>query len=199
MTSHNFCGASRTLHTAIVFAAVLALHEPAVAMTAAWTPFSELVGLADVILDGRVIDVRQSMNARGNPSTEVTFEVFDVMKGVAGSTYRLDLLGGRVGDVELLVPGMPVFAPGDHAVLFVAQNGAAICPLVGATQGYFRVQFDLAMGEEVVEQYRSSGAHVQMPAGQNTLLAAPWSDGRTTLAEFKNLIASELANRARKP
>jgi len=146
-----------------------------------------------------VTGIRERLNARGNPSTEVTFAVTDGLQGAPGATFRIELLGGRVGDYRLEVPGMPAFTVGDRAVLFVAQNGQAICPIVGITQGYFRVTTPPGGGEDVVEQYRSPDAKIQAASAQTSAADAPWADGRTTVSQFKDLILAEKADRGHQP
>lgn len=160
------------------------------ALTTEWTPFPDLVGMAEQIVDGRVTDIRESVNSRGMPVTLVTLTLADSLKGGVPSTYTVKLLGGKLGDMELRIPGMPEFKEGDHVVLFLAENGAAVCPLVGGSQGYFRVQPDPIGQEDVVAQHHSDSAVFGPSRRSGT--ATPWVDGKTTLEEFKNLIRAEL-------
>ncbi len=71
--------------------------------------------------------------------TDVTFAVESTIKGDAVPERVLRFLGGSVGSQTLRVPGVPQFAIGDRAVLFVSDQPQAISPLVGVMHGRFPV------------------------------------------------------------
>jgi hypothetical protein len=108
--------------------------------------FDALVSRAGTIFVGKVvaqravwIDTRQGRAIR----TQVTFKVEDVWKGAAGPITQLDFLGGTIGDTTMDVTGMPKFAIGQRAVLFVSQD-RQVSPLVGFMHGRLRIERDHA-------------------------------------------------------
>lgn len=97
----------------------------------------DLVDQSELIFTGKAIDRQVATTKDGkHPYTFITFEVERVLKGsVEGPTLTLRFEGGEIGDEYLLVEGMPEFERGGHYLLFVADNGRAISPIVGWTQG----------------------------------------------------------------
>jgi len=120
----------------------------------------ERVQAADLIFEGEVVqvDYRSSEAGPGQislPHTYVTYAIQHVFKGssAAGQSLTLRMQGGPDDQGRFLkVSGVPQFRPGDRDILFVQDNGSAICPLVGWEQGRFRVIRDEvfnALGQEV--------------------------------------------------
>lgn len=107
-----------------------------------------MVAKADLIAEGRVIainhrnsDVIEPDDA-AMPHTFVTYAIERTAKGgsSAGDTITLRFLGGPDGQGRaLLVGGMPQFRVGDRDLLFVHENGTALCPLLGWEQGRLRI------------------------------------------------------------
>ena len=84
-------------------------------------PDSDLVNRAPVIARARVTGSSarlEQLNGADYPFTITTFEILEMIKGdVAGSTFRLRLPGGRVGEIVSWIPGTPVFSPNQEVVL----------------------------------------------------------------------------------
>lgn len=107
---------------------------------------------AELIFVGAVeaIDYRRSEalgpEQPGMHHTFVTFLVDEIVKGSLASTENkltLRFAGGYgEGQTFSRVGGVPLFDLGDRSLLFVRQNGTAICPLVGWERGSFRVVND---------------------------------------------------------
>jgi hypothetical protein len=115
--------------------------------------FEQLVGRAQVIFEGTVTDVTSQWVGEGAQRhivSYVTLEVADSVKGDAGTTYTLRMLGGTVGDTTMAISDAPNFAVGERTILFVENNGTQFVPLVGIMHGRFRVQQDAARGGDVV-------------------------------------------------
>lgn len=110
--------------------------------------FDELVNGADYVVRARVTAVEAVATPRpgGRPRihTRVTLEVIETIAGTAPSPLVLTLLGGKVGDVELRVEGVPEFAVGDEDVLFVHGNGRTFFPLYAVMHGRYRIRKDEA-------------------------------------------------------
>lgn len=78
---------------------------------------------------------------RGQLYTRYVFSVSQAIKGPALSQLELHLPGGQVQDAVTRIVGMPVFAPGDEAVLFLTGANALGHPWpVGLAQGHFAIK-----------------------------------------------------------
>jgi len=114
--------------------------------------FDQLVQEAELVLVGTV----QGMTGKKlEPSavivTDILFGDLNVVKGVhTEETYILQVLGGTSGEENLTVSGAPQFKNGETYVVFVRGNTKEAFPLVGVTQGKFRVIFDSSTDTEIV-------------------------------------------------
>ena len=88
-------------------------------------------------------------------STRVELEIREVIKGAPPSPLVLDLIGGRIGQDELVVEGMPRFHVGDEQVLFVHGEQRKMFPLVAMMHGVYPVMHEAKSGQEYV--LRSNG------------------------------------------
>jgi hypothetical protein len=143
-----------------VAAAVVAVgaFEAAAASSSVGIPatLDQLVARAGAIIvtetTARRSDWRWSGQGRSIVTT-VTFKVERVLKGRAPAQTELVFLGGEIGDVGLRVAGMPEFHVGDRDVLFVAPERRAVSPLVGFSEGRFRIVRDAATGVDQVRMH----------------------------------------------
>jgi hypothetical protein len=102
----------------------------------------EQIQTAQTIFRGRAeqIDAAREVTSRGNPIvTTVRFVPLAVYKGSAVGSVSLRFLGGKVGDVEMKVDGMPQFRVGGEYILFVSGEGNRACPVVGWSEGSLKV------------------------------------------------------------
>jgi hypothetical protein len=93
---------------------------------------------AEIIVRARCI----RSEARWESQSIWTFDDFDVLetfKGVSSQTLRVRLPGGRVDHVETRVQGVPQFASGEEAVLFVERTSAGDYGVTCWAQGTFRI------------------------------------------------------------
>lgn len=128
---------------ALVTALSLLLIAPTFATTVAPLSFEELVNASSAVVYGRVSDVRPQWTAdRRFIESVVSVEVLKGMKGSAGETIAFTVPGGQIGRYLNVIPGAPVFAPGDLAVFFLTAHGARMPVTTGLTQGIYRVQRD---------------------------------------------------------
>jgi hypothetical protein len=76
--------------------------------------------------------------------TYSTLRVLEAVKGAKDqTTVTIRQLGGRVDNIESIVPGMPKFSRGDEVVVFLTQKDAAGYPWVmGLEQGKYLVSAD---------------------------------------------------------
>ncbi len=141
---------------AIVVGAMVAVAR---ATTVIPPTFQQLVNQSDYIVRGVVKSVSAEMSANGQNRhivTKVEVEVKEVINGTPPQPLVLQMLGGKVGDEEMVVEGSPKFQVGDEDILFVHGNGRQFNPLVGLMHGRFPVRREAATGREYVA--RSNGA-----------------------------------------
>ena len=158
--------------------AILALGgaAPTRATTVVPPEFQMLVNDSDYIVHA----VTRSVSAEKRTGTggvaivtHVELEVIEVVAGTPPAKIILELLGGRVGNEELSVEGMPRFHVGDEDILFVSGNGRTICPLYGMMHGRYSVQKDPSTARRFVA--RSDGA----PLRATAQIASPIADKGT--------------------
>src|SRR6476660_7279078 len=131
----------------LLFPALFSLGFVATATTVIPPRFDELVSRAQIIFEGEVTGLQSQWIGEGAQHrivTFVTFKVDDTLKGDAGATYSIRMLGGTVDGRTMEVTDAPKFKVGDHDLLFVENNGRQFIPLVGIQHGRFRVQKDQA-------------------------------------------------------
>ena len=133
----------------------------------------DLARRAQTIVVGRVTNSRTYWSSnRKLIFTSYTFQVDESIKGQAGRTLEITTIGGKVGDVELHVAGMPAFQNGESAVVFVEQS-AGFQTVLGLSQGKFTV----TNGE-----VRNNVGDLSFPDGR------PGMPTRMPLQTFKNQI-----------
>jgi hypothetical protein len=126
---------------AVIIAAICAGTLTARATTVDAPTLRQMVGRADRIFVGEVIDVR-SYRTGTSIHTDVTFRTSEVIKGRASAIVLLTFLGGTVGDDTLEVTGMPRFLAGEEQVVFSLDGERHMSPIVGVWHGRVRVARD---------------------------------------------------------
>ncbi|HLW36441.1 MAG TPA: hypothetical protein VKS98_12355 [Chthoniobacterales bacterium] len=115
--------------------------------------FEQLVQQAEFIFQGTVTNTQSvwvGEGAQRHIETYVTFQVEENVKGQAGSSYTIQMLGGTVGDETFEITDTPKFKAGDRDILFVEHNNDQFVPLVGISYGRFHVQRDEQTGRDVL-------------------------------------------------
>ncbi len=114
--------------------------------------FHEIVSGSQIIVHGRVIDVRSEwVDDRSRIESFVTVESATVYRGASASTITFRTPGGQVGRYKSVTVGAPEFRVGDEAVLFLKSHAAAALPQIfGLNQGVFRVRVDPRTGRRLV-------------------------------------------------
>lgn len=123
-----------------------------------------------------------------------TMTHFEVTEPLAGSLPRyvsVRLPGGHIGNLNATVEGVPRFAPGEDAILFLVRTRAGDFSVVSWVQGTFRIRRDPRTGREAVTQDTSVVA-VFDPAARKFR-----EDGlrRMPLEVFRQRLAGALARR----
>jgi len=102
--------------------------------------FTEMVNGSQMVVHGRVIDVRSQMvGDRRTIESVVTVSVEESIKGQSGTTVFVRVPGGLVGRYRRFMVGAPVFRPGEEVVLFLTGRPPAIPMPFGLSQGVYRV------------------------------------------------------------
>ncbi len=104
---------------------------------------AELTARAERIVFAQVLSSRSDWDsARRTIHTRIEIEVDEAWKGAVAPGEHIVILqpGGSVGNIEMRVHGMPGFAIGEKAVLFLA--GQAAARVVGMSQGKRSVRWD---------------------------------------------------------
>jgi len=121
----------------------------------------EQIKSAQTIFRGRAeqIDAARETTSHGNPIvTTVRFTPLAVYKGSATGAVTLRFLGGKVGDLEMKVDGMPQFKVGGEYILFVSGEGNRACPVVGWSEGSLKVDRQASAAGEVKVSTEVAGA-----------------------------------------
>lgn len=121
--------------------------------------FDSLVSQADYVVRGTVTAVNSEWrnDAHGQHIiSKVKFDVREVIKGTPPSPLVLVMLGGRIGNTQMVVEGTPSFIVGEESILFVHGNGKQFFPLVAIMYGMYPVSLDTASGQRFV--HRSNGS-----------------------------------------
>ena len=132
--------------------------------------FEQLVQQAELIFQGTVtnsLSVWEGEGGQRHIETYVTFKIEDNVKGQAGASYTIRMLGGTVGDETMEVTDTPKFTVGDREILFVEHNNDQFVPLVGIDHGRFHVQKDEQTGRDVVVNNEGEAVRDLTQLGRN--------------------------------
>ena len=103
--------------------------------------------------------------------TKVELEIREVIKGAPPSLLVLNLIGGRIGQDELVLEGLPQFHAGDENVLFVHGEQRNMFPLVALMHGAYPVFHDASSGRDYV--MRSNGQPLYSAQDVSLLMTGP--------------------------
>jgi hypothetical protein len=157
----------------LLIAAIVSIVTPLSATSVRRLSFEELIRTASTIVEGSVVDSHTYRSADGKLIlTSYTINVQENLKGTPGSTLTVTTVGGRIGNTILHVAGVPVFQPGEKAVLFLEKTGMHTT-VVGLNQGKFAISNDAVS---------NSSAGLSFPDG------GPATPLKMPLAEFKRQI-----------
>jgi hypothetical protein len=113
--------------------------------------FSEIVSGSQIIVYGRVAEVRGDWtDDRRHIETIVTLDAGTYLKGGPGENVTFRVPGGTIGRYRTLMVGAPEFRTGDEVVLFLKANGPSVAHVFGLSQGVFRVRRDARTGRRLV-------------------------------------------------
>lgn len=134
-------------------AALLVLAAPLSATVLIPAEFREIVSGSQIIVHGRVTDVRAEWTAgRRRIESVVTLQAASFYRGTAARTVTFRVPGGQIGRYKSFTVGAPEFTRGEEVVLFLKSNGPAVPSVFGLNQGVFRVRVDARTGRRLVTQ-----------------------------------------------
>lgn len=138
-----------------VFVAIFALLLPiAYASTLVYLETEDLVKRSEAIIRGKVRDIESRYNEeRTKIFTYTIVEVSETIKGNVPPVITIETYGGRVGDINMKVPGMPEFTKGEEVLLFLKKS-ENLWHITGMIQGKFRIERDEEGKEFLVNDFR---------------------------------------------
>jgi hypothetical protein len=124
----------------LLFIAILTITLSSFATTVERLTLDDMVRKAHTIVHGKVRSSSAHWSADHRVIvTTTTIDIEETIKGGVAKTIELTTLGGKVGNLTLVVPGMPAFQSGEDAFLFV-ENVGTFKTVVGLSQGKFSVR-----------------------------------------------------------
>ncbi len=177
---------------------LLLLAFPVAARAATYViPADELlIGKADCIVRGQVVDVAPSMDPEGGIHTDVTIAVVRVLKGAPGqATIVVRQPGGQVGDRSEVYPGIGSFSAGDEILVMLdapssrASNASVVYRVTDFALGNFRV-LKTADGSEFLRREGLREAFVLSASSGAT--SADTTDPDRDAAAFERYIRAEV-------
>ena len=181
----------------LIYPALFSLGFVASATTVIPPKFDELVSRAQLIFEGEVTGLQSQWIGEGTQHrivTFVTFKVDDTLKGDAGASYSIRMLGGTVDGQTMEVTDAPKFRVGDHDLLFVENNGSQFIPLVGIQHGRFRVQKDQAGRDTLLTGEGRPLTDVSQLGSKEDAVAQ--TKAALSLNNFKSAIRSQILQQA---
>jgi hypothetical protein len=124
------------------------------ATTIPYKSFTDLVRESDAVVSGRVANIESRYSKEKEIYTFVTLDQVSTLSGsYAAPALTLRFRGGQVDNDVLHIIGTPKFEASENVIVFVHGNGRYMVPLVGWTQGVFRISRDSATGREMVTDH----------------------------------------------
>jgi len=177
----------------------LLLGSSALATSVIKMSLRDLAKNSDTIVMGRVEDASARYDANKEIYTYITIKVMDPVKGLKAEHGKnaapdqfvtIRQIGGIVGNIASVVPGMPKFTKGEEVVVFLSKKDAAGYPWVmGLQQGKYSVVTDDQGTKHVRNELEdlglmnTDGSMAQAKAGQAMPLQAFLDGIRTDLNE----------------
>jgi hypothetical protein len=144
----------RFLPQALILSLALAAASFARASTAERLSFDRLIGEADVIVKGRVeeLKTRQAPDRR-SATTVISLFVVSQFKGAKVSSITIEQPGGAMGELTQGVPGLPEFASGENVIVFLKRQRSGAHTVVGGKQGKFSAKTLPGSNQEIAEDF----------------------------------------------
>jgi len=167
--------------------------QPAPATTLQRMSLEELAASAPAIARVKILSSEARIES-GRIWTFTQVEVQETFKGSLSPRVTLRLLGGKAGALVSKVEGVPRFAPGEEAILFLQPTRLGDWSVVSWAQGTFRIAPAGAAGHELVTQ-DTAGVALFDPA---TRCFANGETRHLALPDFQARLAQAIARAERK-
>jgi len=130
---------------------VLLLPAPGPQASVARRTLNGLGREASLIVEGKVAETRFARNADESLIyTFVTLDVSRVIKGKPPSRrLRFRVMGGRIGDLGLIVPEAPVFEAGEEVIVLLSPDDEGFLAVEGWFQGAFPIDKGRVRGTSI--------------------------------------------------
>ena len=104
--------------------------------------FTDLVNQSDFIVRAVVKSVVSEYARPGSRKiiTKVELDVREVIAGKPSQPLVLRMMGGKIGEDEMILEGAPQYKVGDEGIFFVQGNGRQIYPLVAMMHGLYPIK-----------------------------------------------------------
>jgi len=160
----------RTALGLVAIALVLTLCPPAAsATTVVRVSDAELTRGATAIVVARVLAIQSSWLASARQVvTDVTVGIDEVLAGdVPERSVSVRMSGGRIGSLDVGIPGTPEFRVGETALLFLREDRDRRLRVAHLYQGKFSVVVDSLTGRELALRAPAEGVSVLVPDGSS--------------------------------
>jgi len=141
----------------VMLACLLLLAGSVGATTLLYQNFDNLVSKAETIVIGTV---QKTESHNGSGKKIFTFLTLTDIEVILGNNYKktlvLRLNGGEVDGNKMTVTGSPIFRSNDRVLLFLRGNGKNVVPVVGWTQGVFRIKNDPVTQQDIVTDHEGN-------------------------------------------
>jgi hypothetical protein len=133
-------------------AAVLVLSATAPVAATVVVPLAvhDLVGHAELIVRGRVTDLRPVVPPEGGIATIATVSVTTTLKGSAGPFVSVRVPGGAIGRDRVVTIGAPTLRVGEEGIFFLDRGPDHLWRPIGLSAGVVPVTADTVSGAPVV-------------------------------------------------
>jgi hypothetical protein len=130
---------------------LISLAHPLAASVLLPADFKDIVSGSQVIVHGRVVDVRSEWSLdRSQIESYVTIAPAAFYRGTPTASVTFRVPGGQVGRYKQVTVGAPQFVPGEEAIVFLRGGGPTVPQVFGLSQGVFRVRVDQRNGQRTV-------------------------------------------------
>lgn len=168
----------------LLYLFLIAITVPALATTIVPFTQEDLITRADLVVQGRILDVRSFWNKEKTAIlTEARVQVEDTLVGKSGPVIAVRTIGGQVGDVRIVFEGGPELKAGDRQLLFLKKHPDGALRVLGARQGQYRIRSN-QQGVEMMIPMLEPGPALRTLEGEE-------------LARPQAMPASQLKNRIR--
>ncbi len=150
---------------------------------------SEMGELSELVVEGRVSEVRSFWNASGTKIlTETRIEVAQSHKVIANNSLRIGQLGGEVDGVRMSVAGSLSWRLGEEVLVFLERMKSDDYRVSGFSQGKFLIERDARTGESYVRRPALVDTELMARAG----ISAPGKASQELRIPLQRFLAESL-------